>query len=108
MIPKDIHIDYRRKEKGECIGVYVEPYYSYGEGNIVYCKECICYHYEIRPMNSLYAVSYTHLDVYKRQEIYTERYGHDRCYPHRGYEESKSRAYGDREYGRYQIAGNRQ
>ena len=35
--------------------MYVEPYYSYGEGNIVYCKECICYHYEIRPMNSLYA-----------------------------------------------------
>ncbi len=35
--------------------MYVEPIHIYGEGNIVYCKECICYHYQIKPINSLYA-----------------------------------------------------
>lgn len=35
--------------------MYVDPIYIYDEGNIVSYNECICYYYQVRPINSLYA-----------------------------------------------------
>lgn len=35
--------------------MYVEEIQLYGVGNIVHCQECITYHYQIKPINSLYA-----------------------------------------------------
>lgn len=35
--------------------MYVEPIYTYGEGNIVSYNECIAYYYSVKPINSLYA-----------------------------------------------------
>jgi len=35
--------------------MYVDPIYTYGGGNIVSYRECVCYYYKIKPINSLYA-----------------------------------------------------
>ncbi len=35
--------------------MYVDPIYTYGSGNIMSFKECVCYGYKIKPINSLYA-----------------------------------------------------
>ena len=35
--------------------MYVEPIYTYGEGNIVSYADCVGYYYKIKPINSLYA-----------------------------------------------------
>lgn len=35
--------------------MYVEELHTYDAGNIVSYKECICYYYNIKPINSLYA-----------------------------------------------------
>lgn len=35
--------------------MYVDPIYTYGEGNIVSYADCVGYYYQVKPINSLYA-----------------------------------------------------
>ena len=35
--------------------MYVDPIYTYGDGNIVSYADCVAYYYKIKPINSLYA-----------------------------------------------------
>lgn len=35
--------------------MYVDPVYTYGEGNIVSYADCVGYYYRVKPINSLYA-----------------------------------------------------